>query len=425
MSYGDKTGMMGYSYFELDKPLQCFNAAKSFELGWYADKSITWDPLTQGTWFGTLVGVADYDKGHNGNVVIRIDRGGNDLFLMYNRKKNMNSGVVSNANQVTVVEEDTGYSESNFLAGITSNKFKKFDNFRSSGKSLIVEFIRTRSNLDEADIAIYLSSCPYPSCCEGEMCKPATNPPTSAPKTLRPTKSPTNRPTNKPMEVNDEPVIVKDAPITHPILVELYPNPSKQKAEYIEIYNPTNKAINLSYYQICIRNGNASKKCVGITGVNWLGIGEFFFLCRDKEFVSSQNMLTNGRICHQDGNDGFHIRNRKAVVTLEFRGEKVDKIKVGNAKKHLNQALYRLNGCNIRADNSCWSWRQPAMVTSGASLGVDNNIVIAGKLFTEEAAFESFTVLMETASKNTTTASGFNPVHHELVDEMFNSAPSP
>lgn len=58
-TYGDQSGMMGYSYASDDGPIMCFNPGKSWNLGWYTDRHATADPLSQ-TWTGTLVGVADY-----------------------------------------------------------------------------------------------------------------------------------------------------------------------------------------------------------------------------------------------------------------------------------------------------------------------------------------------------------------------------
>ena len=59
-SYGDQTGMMGYSYSNDDGPIMCFNPGKSWSLGWYTNAYATADPLSQ-TWSGTLFGVNDYD----------------------------------------------------------------------------------------------------------------------------------------------------------------------------------------------------------------------------------------------------------------------------------------------------------------------------------------------------------------------------
>jgi len=197
-NYADRSGMMGFSYFEDNGPLQCFNPAKSYKLGWYSDgpkQTIEWNPLSGGTWFGKLVGVEDYGKFLNTNVVVKISRDGeNDLFIGYNRKKGMNSGVKAHGDQVVVIEESAGYSVSNFLAGLDpkgsgNTGVVQIANFRGSGRNLVINFLGYGdSGMDEAVVAIYFEDCPFPTCCEGAMCE--TSPPTFPPITPPPTEKP-------------------------------------------------------------------------------------------------------------------------------------------------------------------------------------------------------------------------------------------
>jgi hypothetical protein len=175
--YADKSGMMGYSFKSNDGPLQCFNPAKSYELGWYENSVIQWDPLTQGTWFGVIEGVADYDNNSNTQtVVVKIPREvkSKDLYIGYNRKKGINSGVVEEGDNVIIVEEAEGYEVSNFVRGLHPSAVSKktFYNFENSGRNLIVDFSRygDSGSVDEAFVAIYFNDCKYPECCEGEMC---------------------------------------------------------------------------------------------------------------------------------------------------------------------------------------------------------------------------------------------------------------
>ena len=70
--------MMGYSYNENNGPLQCFNPSKSYELGWYDNSVVEWDPINQGTWMGNIVGVDDYDENsYTKNVIVKIARPNN------------------------------------------------------------------------------------------------------------------------------------------------------------------------------------------------------------------------------------------------------------------------------------------------------------------------------------------------------------
>jgi len=102
--YGDQTDLMGFSYRSDDTPVMCFNAAKSWDLGWYVDKQINLDPNTD---LGpevvsfTLNGVNDYGDDAVGRyIVVKIG----NFFIGYNRAAGINEGVQEAANQVTVIE---------------------------------------------------------------------------------------------------------------------------------------------------------------------------------------------------------------------------------------------------------------------------------------------------------------------------------
>lgn len=176
--YSDKTGMMGYSFKDDDGPLQCFNPAKSYKLGWYEKSVVEWDPLEKGTWFGNIVGVTDYNNtAGTQTVILKIPRkvNGKHLYVGYNRKKNFNRGVVNEGNKVVIVEQANGYEVSNFLEGLkpksTVSK-KTFFNFENSNKNLVIDFMGFGDNkgINKASVALYFDDCIYPKCCNGEMC---------------------------------------------------------------------------------------------------------------------------------------------------------------------------------------------------------------------------------------------------------------
>jgi len=104
--FGDNTDLMGYSYLSDDAPAMCFNPAKNWKLGWYADRQIDIDinndlSMDEPTSF-TLNGVVDYDYGRSGGfIVIKID----DFYIGFNRAADFNVGVMEAANQVTVIEK--------------------------------------------------------------------------------------------------------------------------------------------------------------------------------------------------------------------------------------------------------------------------------------------------------------------------------
>ena len=68
-AYGDLTGNMGGTNAEMNGPKKCFNAAMSWQLGWYADAGYVVDIKALKTdvahWCG-LVGASDHNKRENG-----------------------------------------------------------------------------------------------------------------------------------------------------------------------------------------------------------------------------------------------------------------------------------------------------------------------------------------------------------------------
>lgn len=63
-AYADKSGMMGFSYNDEGGPIQCYNPAKSFQLGWYSKQTLSIDPLDYIDEPKTFIlnGVSDYKK---------------------------------------------------------------------------------------------------------------------------------------------------------------------------------------------------------------------------------------------------------------------------------------------------------------------------------------------------------------------------
>jgi len=152
----------------------CFNAAKSWQTQWYVDKSIE---MNSGCGYHRLSGIADYSDTPN-KVLVKIDRGGNDLFIAFNAKKGINSGTVEAGNQVTVVEAGEGgedYAESSLLA-----KLSKGGTYSNGSFSIQVNNI---VGSDYADVFISLT----------DNCNAPTPNPTSAP-TPNPTSAPTPNP---------------------------------------------------------------------------------------------------------------------------------------------------------------------------------------------------------------------------------------
>lgn len=165
------------------------SSAKSWQLGWYADKALTVTPLAdrQHEFFLTLASVVDYQR-TNSNVLIKVNqiRSPWAFFLNYNAAKGMNRMTQEGSNQVLVTTKNTANEEN--LSMLTKMMdpgdtltIKNFN--RRDGETLNVRFVSVSNG--EANIAISLSgpSVPSPTLSPTEFPSPA------------PTKGPTNAPT--------------------------------------------------------------------------------------------------------------------------------------------------------------------------------------------------------------------------------------
>jgi hypothetical protein len=106
----------------------CFNGAKSYATEWYSDNNGHLD-LTPGKERAIeLVGIDDYLNGHfdpkvdtggqnqRAAVIVRIQMSSaDDLYIMYNRKKGVNSEVVMGGDKVTIVSQISVHRSQSWL----------------------------------------------------------------------------------------------------------------------------------------------------------------------------------------------------------------------------------------------------------------------------------------------------------------------
>eukprot|EP00980_Cylindrotheca_fusiformis_P030323 scaffold24655_cov147-Cylindrotheca_fusiformis.AAC.2 len=183
---------MGYSYESDDTPFMCFNSAKSWQLGWYADKSLTVTPLANGQYeyFVRLASIVDYPTTSSA-VLIKVQQSRSPwaFYLNYNAAKGMNRLTQEGKDQVLVTMKNTVNDEN--LSMLTKlmdpGDILELKNFNGKdGETLTIQFASLTNG--EADIAIVLRGPSVPS--------PTLNPtdyPAPAP-TMKPTMSPTSTP---------------------------------------------------------------------------------------------------------------------------------------------------------------------------------------------------------------------------------------
>eukprot|EP00545_Synedropsis_sp_CCMP1620_P004829 CAMPEP_0119002810 /NCGR_PEP_ID=MMETSP1176-20130426/143_1 /TAXON_ID=265551 /ORGANISM="Synedropsis recta cf, Strain CCMP1620" /LENGTH=783 /DNA_ID=CAMNT_0006954337 /DNA_START=114 /DNA_END=2465 /DNA_ORIENTATION=+ len=205
VTYGDQSGTMGYGYGQEDTPEMCFNAAKSWQLGWYQDKSAEYNPAEKGTFTGYLTAFVDYKSVTVGEEFVQFKI--LDYFLIYNKAKGINHETKEFANMVTITEmvAENKYSESVAALGAGNT-------FTGKGIAVKVCTMETIGGVDKAKISIFVdgqpdgcSSAPTSASGVEPVATPSPTPvplatPSPVPdRTNRPTYRPTPRPTSAPV----------------------------------------------------------------------------------------------------------------------------------------------------------------------------------------------------------------------------------
>eukprot|EP00547_Thalassionema_nitzschioides_P007125 CAMPEP_0194213942 /NCGR_PEP_ID=MMETSP0156-20130528/14882_1 /TAXON_ID=33649 /ORGANISM="Thalassionema nitzschioides, Strain L26-B" /LENGTH=981 /DNA_ID=CAMNT_0038942091 /DNA_START=51 /DNA_END=2996 /DNA_ORIENTATION=+ len=190
--YDDQSGLMGFSYNNEDDKQMCFNAAKSWQLGWYdaPSRRVTFHTA----WSGTIVGVAEYALSTL-SVLIKIpqEATGNNYYINFNRAVGMNADTQDGIDQVLItssrwdpygdnVSDLAGYSylKAKLSAG-ESYTIANFNNKPGLTLTVDVHAIDLSTTPATADLSIELtcasnSDCDDNKACNGiETCDTSTN----------------------------------------------------------------------------------------------------------------------------------------------------------------------------------------------------------------------------------------------------------
>jgi len=199
--YGDRSGVMGRSRQHSEAPRMCFNAAKSFELGWYNDKSISLNPTYSSfrdDQVLSLSNIVDY-RNTNDFVLVEIVQSSVRInyILGFNAAKGFNSGVMNGQNQVIVYEKPWHEgNDSRRIADLSLGQAHTIRNFnRVAGDVMTISVLDVNLAVGTASVRLQLDrAVPRPT---PRPTRPPTRPPTRRP-TQRPTPWPTQRPTLRP-----------------------------------------------------------------------------------------------------------------------------------------------------------------------------------------------------------------------------------
>jgi hypothetical protein len=143
----------------------CFNAAKSWQLGWYEDKAVVVDPTVM-SWSGSLMGVVDYENEGTDAVLLKIETGSEtDYYVSFNRKSGFNGGTVEGGDQVLVTmqgEEGARPDPSTLVAKLDAGQMYQMGNLGT----IIVNGINLSSTLAYADVTV-IRACQSDADCWG------------------------------------------------------------------------------------------------------------------------------------------------------------------------------------------------------------------------------------------------------------------
>ncbi len=172
----------------------CYNAAKSYQLGWYSAGTFEVDLTNGDTFIGNLYGVSDFGGTSVARrVLLKINTSSDvDYYVAFNRATGINEETREAGDMVTVVQqggEGSSYSASKLLAKLSAGESYTFTGLSDMDTDLEV-------SVASIDVA---SSPGYAQVYIG----PAGTAPTRAP-TQAPTPVPTHAPTLKPtVNIND------------------------------------------------------------------------------------------------------------------------------------------------------------------------------------------------------------------------------
>ena len=137
-NYGDTTGFMGNPGGKDDLHM-CYNTQKNYQLGWYADKTDSVNPIDgkQSIRNFVLNGVSDYKRNNNALIALRLEQTDKeqDFYVGFNRATGINRETLEDRNKVTITRKEQGapeeYSQSTKIASLSVGESYTLTNFNN------------------------------------------------------------------------------------------------------------------------------------------------------------------------------------------------------------------------------------------------------------------------------------------------------
>ena len=357
MGTSSRTCMMGSYNGNDDAPQLCYNAAKSWFLGWYDDAHQ--QVSTNDYWEGKLVAIPDFVESGFGdpkNAYRSIVNIGN-LYLQFNRKKYPTLGLLpEDINRVSVVKQsDQSLGAVSWKLGDSLGVGEKVEDGNLAIKVLS---INTKADVPYAKVAVYNKQK-----FDEPMIPASRSPPTS-----KPASSPMTIAQNDPQ--HDSEPSSGSSLSSDLVISEVFPNPqteSDRDAEYIKLFNPSyNKQIYLGNYQV---HDATSNRYIPLNTKRRLGPRKSFILCRNKVwFDNPQSTIPSSAAsigCHQQGR--FVLHDRLSTIILERKDEEVsgeeiykdiDSVQIVDATE-FGDMVYTRNSDEEYVETecaTCWGW---------------------------------------------------------------------
>jgi hypothetical protein len=208
--YWDLTCYQGGSIAATDWPQQMFNAHKHWQLGWFADRHASFDPIAlQRPVTIEIAAIVDYNKtAEHQPVIVEI---GTAYYMQYNRVKGFNFQNQQEKDRIVVVQ-DLGGRDSKRVGGVGDSIGSINIDYLSSGRALTIQVCETRyGSIDtEPDVMVVsvgfgTADCSAPPLLESLVeITPEVSEPSSSP-SKSPVATPTQAPTTLPSVAPSEP----------------------------------------------------------------------------------------------------------------------------------------------------------------------------------------------------------------------------
>jgi hypothetical protein len=174
-TYQDQSGMMGYSYSQLDGPIMCFNAAKSWESNWYENNKETFTVGSDTSKEVMLKGIATSGfsvASTSDKALLKLSNTASttDYYINFNHRTGFNSGTVEGANQVMITtagNEGGGGAQSTLLAKLNQGGIWTQD---INGFSITVTVISIDTTAGNAIICVTQTGFSCSGCVSDAAC---------------------------------------------------------------------------------------------------------------------------------------------------------------------------------------------------------------------------------------------------------------